>query len=216
MATYQDDTNPPEISRVLPSLDDLCNTPAPKSHMFREDPLHLTYDCPPHPLVHQSTPYVEPPRAPVLHSAPIIPITLTKFSGFAHEDGEKFLSDFKAIMTLQGITQDHPKVSAFSLYLAGPAFLWFDTLPVVTKSSWHRIEAEFKLKYVSFTLHMNGSLIADTEAFNSLKLKTTVLFPHTQTREKAPEVTAGFDDEVHRRASDAATIFCSGREAYQH
>ena len=138
-STFQDNVNPPEVTRVLPSMEELCTSPVPKNLPTQiPHSNNFTYDCPsPNDIfVHQSTPYVPParPMPPIIHT-PMIPITLSKFSGYANEDGEKFISDFTAAMTLQGILADVSRVSAFSLYLSGPAFLWFETLPPSHKSS---------------------------------------------------------------------------------
>ena len=173
-STFQDNVNPPEVTRVLPSMEEMCTSPVPKN-LPTQIPHNnnFTYDCPsPNDIfVHQSTPYVPPARSmpPIIHT-PMILITLSKFSGYANEDGEKFISDFTAAMTLQGITADVSRVSAFSLYLSGPAFLWFESLPPSHKSSWSLLVNAFQDKYVSFSPNTRGSLIAEMEAFNNLKL----------------------------------------------
>ena len=163
----------------------------PQTPMVHDIPRRISHEYPPDAtFMIQSTPYVPPVNTyvppvsacvppvttvPPVIQTPMIPITLPKFTGYAHDDGEKFISDFTAAMTLQGITSDVPKISALSLYLSGPAFLWFETLPPSFKTSWPLLLGAFRDKYVSFNLSTNGSLIAEMEAFNTLKLgKSTV------------------------------------------
>ena len=94
-STFQDNVNPLEVTRVLSFIEELCTSPVPKN-LPTQIPHNnnFTYDCPsPNDIfVHQSTPYVPPapPMPSILHTN-MIPITLSKFSGYANEDGEKFI-----------------------------------------------------------------------------------------------------------------------------
>ena len=68
---------------------------------------------------------------------PMIDRTLKKFNGFMHEDGTKFLAEFKSYVTLTGIdTTSSRAVVAFHLQLQGPALIWFNALPTHVKPSF--------------------------------------------------------------------------------
>lgn len=50
--------------------------------------------------------------APVMQT-PIMTEKLKKFSGYMHEDGPKFLSEFESFLTLSGVTDDERIIAAF-------------------------------------------------------------------------------------------------------
>lgn len=91
---------------------------------------------PVHPTVTNTPRFVHHPQvAPVSNWVmPSLPTNIVKFNGYSHEDASKFLSDITAAMTYQGVMTNYSQerdaklVAAFSLYLAGPAHIWFQSL----------------------------------------------------------------------------------------
>ena len=112
-------------------------------------------------------------------TTPLIPITLSKFDG--SDDPEKFLSDFVALMQLQGIDGTHISDSAkllasFSLHLKGPAFMWYQNLPTDPYHlSWTALREKFHEHFVSMNLQTNSSIYAESVAFDNLSLGTKTL-----------------------------------------
>jgi len=93
--------------------------------------------------------------------------TITHFSGFMHEDGQKFLSEFQSYMALAGLEPSSPRVvAAFHLNLKGPARIWFNNL--TDKDSWDVVRTEFEKEYC--TLMHSPAMIAETVAFDNMKL----------------------------------------------
>ena len=101
---------------------------------------------------------------------PMIDRTFKKFNGFMHEDGTKFLAEFKSYLTLTGIdTTSSRAVAAFHLQLQGPALIWFNALPTHVKSSWASVEQTFKTEFCN--INKNPFLVAEEATFNTLALK---------------------------------------------
>lgn len=101
------------------------------------------------------------PRAPMAgmfptqllqeYSQPQMPISLTQtviirdlnipdkhihFSGFMHEDGNKFVREFSSYIVLAGIAdQSDQAIASFHLRLQGPALVWFESLTELHKST---------------------------------------------------------------------------------
>lgn len=98
-------------------------------------------------------------------------ISLSKFNGLTHEDPEKFLQEFSSYSTLKQLVNDDGdtlrQVAAFHLHLAGPARVWFSTLPADQKDTFPHLEAAFRAKYVNGEHVM---LSVEAEAFNTLTL----------------------------------------------
>ena len=111
---------------------------------------------------------------------PIVPITLAKFTG-TNEDPEKFLSDFEAMMQIQGIDGSHfgdsvKMIASFSLHLKGSAFVWFKNLPEDPfHISWTSLKGKFQEHYVSMNPSTNMSLYAESAAFSNLQLGSQTL-----------------------------------------
>lgn len=106
--------------------------------------------------------------APVMQT-PIMTEKLKKFSGYMHEDGPKFLSEFESFLTLSGVTDDERIIAAFHLHLKGPALIWYHTL--MTKDSWPAVKAEFQKEFGN---NINDPrLISEAAAFDNLKLSGT-------------------------------------------
>lgn len=70
---------------------------------------------------------------------------LKKFSGYMHEDGVKFLSEFESYLKLSGVTDNERIIAAFHLHLKGPALTWYHTLMI--KDSWPAVKVEFQKEY---------------------------------------------------------------------
>ena len=101
---------------------------------------------------------------------PMIDRQLKKFNGFMHEDGAKFLEEFRSYMTLSGIEQSSPRaVAAFHLQLQGPALIWFNSLPTVQKTAWATVEEQFRQEFCNIA--NNPSFVAEEATFNHLSIK---------------------------------------------
>ena len=131
-----------------------------QSPVMNNDPLLST----PNPTYSNLASVVDP------MALPMIDRQMKKFNGFMHEDGCKFLEEFKSYLTLSGIEQSSPRaVAAFHLQLHGPALIWFNSLPTLIKSAWVNLETEFKKEFCDIT--HNPSLVAEEATFNTLTLK---------------------------------------------
>lgn len=105
----------------------------------------------------------------IVQPPPIMPHkqTIQPFSGFMHEDAEKFLSEFESYLTLASIDTTSPRaVAAFHLFLKGPALIWFNSLTF--KETWDSVKESFKLEYCNIL--NSPSLIAESVAFDNLRL----------------------------------------------
>lgn len=118
--------------------------------------------------VSKSTDKIQIPTV-VVQPPPILPDkqTIQPFSGFMHEDAEKFLSEFESYLTLASIDIYSPRaVAAFHLFLKGPALIWFNSL--TCKQSWETVKASFQIEYCNIL--KSPSLIAESLAFDNLRL----------------------------------------------
>ena len=97
-------------------------------------------------------------------------MVLKTFNGFMHEDGAKFLEEFRSYMTLSGIEQSSPRaVAAFHLQLQGLALIWFNSLPTVQKTAWATVEEQFRQEFCNIA--NNPSFVAEEATFNHLSIK---------------------------------------------
>lgn len=113
------------------------------------------------------------------HTVQPFPINISKFNGYPHEDPIKFLSDFKALMQLQGLdlndTADSSRLlAAFSLYLSGPAHTWFEGQDFLHGGCWNVLEKMFRASYINNS-NNNASLYIETRSFNTLALQPGML-----------------------------------------
>lgn len=98
-----------------------------------------------------------------------MPKSITKFSGYMHEDPNVFLSEFHSYLVLSNIDVQSPKATAaFHLHLKGPALVWFNTLKLSDKASWYSLNNAFTKEYCENL--QSPILIAEEAAFNNLKL----------------------------------------------
>ena len=116
-----------------------------------------------------------PPRfvsTPVPSSAPIMEKLgqCRKFTGYSHDNAEKFLREFESYTTLHNIDAQSPrKVAAFHLHLQGPALQWYNGLDPAVQSSWANLVATFKAQYVSLDWQ-SPTIMYESEAFQSMSL----------------------------------------------
>ena len=122
----------------------------------------------------ESTPVNTIPKASdnvtvLLHPPPIVPDrrTIQQFSGFMHEDAEKYLVEFESYLTLASIETTSPRaVAVFHLFLKGPALIWFNNLTF--KDTWSAVKGAFVLEYCNII--GSPALIAESVAFDNLRL----------------------------------------------
>ena len=101
-------------------------------------------------------------------------VTLTKFSGYTHEDGAKFLNEFISYCTFNSIFDDARKVAAFHLHLTGPALIWFNSLKSTDKQAWLSVHQHYVKQYANLDV-FDPALVAEAEIFENL-----TLLPHQQ------------------------------------
>lgn len=96
-----------------------------------------------------------------------------KFSGYMHEDANKFLNEFESYLVLSNISSDSGRaVAAFHLHLQGPALTWFQNIP--DKSSWQVVKQAFLAEYCDLTkLNNDPRYISESAAFDHLSLNPT-------------------------------------------
>ena len=94
-----------------------------------------------------------------------MPLHLRTFHGYNEEDGEKFLNDFIAFSTMSGFDDDR-RVSAFSLYLAGPAYNWYKTLDGDVQRNWDCLKESFIENYATANDALHYS---ELQLYNELK-----------------------------------------------
>lgn len=122
----------------------------------------------------ESTPVNTIPKASdnvtvLVQPPPIVPDrrTIQQFSGFMHEDAEKFLAEFESYLTLASIETTSPRaVAAFHLFLMGPALIWFNNLTF--KDTWYAVKGAFVLEYCNII--GSPALIAESVVFDNLRL----------------------------------------------
>ncbi|KAK3082518.1 hypothetical protein FSP39_010106 [Pinctada imbricata] len=95
-----------------------------------------------------------------------MPLHLRTFHGYNEEDGEKFLNDFIAFSTMSGFDDDR-RMSAFSLYLAGPAYNWYKTLDSEIQRNWDFLKESFIENYATAN---DALLYSELQLYNELKL----------------------------------------------
>ena len=121
--------------------------------------------CAPAPVIQYVMPAVTPT---VTFSDKII----KKFSGYMHEDANKFLTEFRSYLVLSNINPDTDPgraVAAFHLHLQGPARTWFNNIS--DRSSWDTVESHFQTEYCDLTKVCNDSrYISESAAFENLRL----------------------------------------------
>lgn len=71
-------------------------------------------------------------------------VTCDTYSGYPHENAQKFLSQFESYTTFLNIHDDDRKVAAFHLHMKGPAVAWFNSL---IDKSWESILNEFRTRF---------------------------------------------------------------------
>lgn len=126
-----------------------------------------------------------------------------RFSGFSHEDGDKFLSDFECYLTLSSVDQCSPRaVAAFQLHLNGPARVWFESLGPSDKQQWLVLKAKFKDEYCNSTFH-NPVLIAESVAFDRLTLLPSQAIEdfHAIVHEKGKKLSKSDGDMINKFVS---------------
>ena len=96
-----------------------------------------------------------------------MPLHLRTFHGYNEEDGEKFLNDFVAFSSMSGFDDDR-MVSAFSLYLAGPAYNWYKSLENDIQRDWQSLKQYFIEHYATAN---EALLYSEIQLYNELKLK---------------------------------------------
>ncbi|PJE78162.1 hypothetical protein CI610_02906 [invertebrate metagenome] len=97
-------------------------------------------------------------------------IICQKYSGYPHENGDKFLSEFESYATLIDVTDNNnKKIAAFHLHLLGPALAWFNALPQSTKNTWDNLIAEFKSRFITIDWQ-SPQMFIENETFNKLCL----------------------------------------------
>lgn len=95
-------------------------------------------------------------------------ISCQKFSGYPHENGERFLNEFNSYATLINVHYDSArKIAALHLHLNGPALTWFNNLDTESKQSWDELMTLFKARFVKLD---NPSMMMASEAFQTLTL----------------------------------------------
>ena len=80
--------------------------------------------------------------------------TCKKFSGYPHENGNKFIKEFESFAILHELddyeedetVDETRKLAAFHLHLQGPALTWFSGL--APELTWDNVKAQFIAKYV--------------------------------------------------------------------
>jgi len=105
-------------------------------------------------------------------------ITVPIFSGYAHENSERFMSEFTSYMTYQGLDipeHENRLIAAFHLHLAGPARVWFSTLQTKVTGSltWQKLFMAFKSEYINNNYYNNPNLLVQSEIFNNMRLGPT-------------------------------------------
>ena len=105
---------------------------------------------------------------------PVLPIQIKKFDGYPEDDPVKFLNDFKALMRMNGVNDPVRMMSAFSLYLSGPAHTWLQGLSGEEKSCWSALEMAFTTYYINPNPKNNAVLYAEAQAFNDLELTSSM------------------------------------------
>ena len=99
-------------------------------------------------------------------------VTLRKFSGYSHEDPERFLSEFESYVTFSGLNFDPNtarKVAAFHIHLSGPALTWFHSLDSSVKQDWPSLMGAFTVQYLVRD-HLDPTIMAESSAYHKLKL----------------------------------------------
>lgn len=123
-------------------------------------------------VINMDTPVVRTSNIRATQSVPLSnKITVEPFSGYAHENGQRFLSEFESYCTLQNLTGDKARITAaFHLHLKGPAQVWYNTLDVSNKLSWEVLRACFTDKYVTHNM-FDPAIVAESAIFDSLNLQ---------------------------------------------
>ncbi len=94
--------------------------------------------------------------------------TIRKYSGYSHEDGRKFLSEFESYLVLANIDPVSPRaVACFHLHIQGPALVWFNSLPDTNKLSWSTVRSAFLQE---FCPPDGPGLVAEEAIFSHLRL----------------------------------------------
>jgi len=99
-------------------------------------------------------------------------VTLRKFSGYSHEDGDKFLKEFDSYTTFSGLYLDPTparKIAAFHIHLSGPALVWFYSLTAEAKLSWDTLECVFRQKYI-IKDRLDPTIMTESTLFHKIKL----------------------------------------------
>ncbi|PJE78339.1 hypothetical protein CI610_02729 [invertebrate metagenome] len=94
-------------------------------------------------------------------------ISCQKFSGYPHENGDKFINEFNSYATL--INVDSRKIAAFHLHLQGPALTWFNTLDSAHKQSWDNLLGAFKERFLTLDWQSPRMMVESTN-FQGLSL----------------------------------------------
>ena len=99
-------------------------------------------------------------------------IQCSKFSGYAHENPEKFINEFQSYSTFLNLnSDDNRKIAAFHLHLQGPALVWFNSInDDSVQHDWSALLAAFKARF----LLLDGQspvMLLESEAFQKLALQ---------------------------------------------
>lgn len=95
---------------------------------------------------------------------------IAKFSGYMHEDSQKFIQDFESYCVLTNMdhrTEPAKAIVAFRVHLQGPARVWFDTAS--DKSTLTGVKAQFMKEYC--VSDDNTKYMSETTAFDQLTLR---------------------------------------------
>ncbi|PJE77818.1 hypothetical protein CI610_03253 [invertebrate metagenome] len=98
-------------------------------------------------------------------------LTCKKFSGYPHEDGHKFLSEFESYAILLKADNDNRKIAAFHLHLQGPALTWFNSISDTgAKTTWECLKKLFCERFVSLDWH-SPQMMLENENFQKISLQ---------------------------------------------
>lgn len=75
-------------------------------------------------------------------------LTISKFLGFANENGENFVLEFDSFYVLQNLREDSRRFTVFHLHLKGLALSWFNSLSDDIIDKWTSLKSAFKFQYV--------------------------------------------------------------------
>lgn len=127
--------------------------------------------------------------------------TIQQFSGFMHEDAEKFLAEFESYLTLASIETTSPRaVAVFHLFLMGPALIWFNNLTF--KDTWYAVKGAFVLEYCNII--GSPALIAESVVFDNLRLN------QSQDTEDFHASIMDKGRKLHKSEADMLNKFISG------